>query len=117
MLGFSTSFGFLDQNEVFELLSSISGSLGRGRMSTGRTASGLPRFEVRRRGGAGGFSSSSELIFLSDDDDDKGFFAAKMRLKTYEDKVEVRIHLKVRMGNHDFLDLGIFDDFEIFESF
>ena len=78
MLGFSTSFGFLDQNEVFELLSSISGSLGRGRMSTGRTASGLPRFEVRRRGGAGGFSSSSELIFLSDDDDDdKGFFAAK----------------------------------------
>ena len=66
MLGFSTSFGFLlSQKLPLDEVLSTSGSLGRGRMSTGRDTVSLPRLEVSLSGGAGGFSSSSEDIIFS----------------------------------------------------
>ena len=43
---------------------SISGSLGRGLISTGSETASEPRLEVSLNGGAGGFSSSSDDIFL-----------------------------------------------------
>ena len=44
---------------------SISGSLGRGLISTGSETASEPRLEVSLNGGAGGFSSSSDDIFFS----------------------------------------------------
>ena len=43
---------------------SISGSLGRGLISTGSETASEPRLEVSLNGGAGGFSSSSDDIFF-----------------------------------------------------
>lgn len=68
MLGFSfSSFGFLlpppNQKLLFDVVVSISGSFGKGRISTGSETASEPRFEVSLSGGAGGFSSSSEDIF------------------------------------------------------
>ena len=44
---------------------SVSGSLGRGLISTGSETASEPRLEVSLNGGAGGFSSSSDDIFFS----------------------------------------------------
>ena len=64
MFGFSYSFGFLFLLFEAHLVFS-SGSLGKGRMSTGKDTPTSPLFEVSRSGGAGGFSSSSESIFFT----------------------------------------------------
>ena len=49
---------------VFEDEVSVSGSLGRGLISTGSETASEPRLEVSLNGGAGGFSSSSDDIFF-----------------------------------------------------
>merc|ERR1712203_785793 len=70
ILGFSfSSFGFLlpppsQKLCVLEDEVSISGSLGRGLISTGSETASEPRLEVSLNGGAGGFSSSSDDIFF-----------------------------------------------------